>query len=312
MSVAGLIHNPRSQRNRGRALGPLPPQLLRAEPASHAELAAALASFAAREVDLLIVSGGDGTLRDVCSALPVAYRDAPWPQLCLLASGNANLVAQQVGRAGLGPTALATVIAAHHAAHFRRVVRQRTLDLHWPDHSHAPVHGFFMGAAALSRATRYAHERVLDRGVKFNASVMATVLGSAFEALRGRGEWVDGESMSLAVDDGAARDGHRFLFLATTLSRLMFGVWPFWNGDAGPLRYLDIDAPPQCLVRALIPLLRGRPSPWMGNAGYRSGAATRLRLQSEQAVIVDGEAFSAGPGGVIEILAGRELEFVTP
>src|SRR3546814_1213568 len=61
---AGLIHNPRSQRNRRGDDLRIPAELPYAAPATPAELLDVLCKFAAQGIDLLIVSGGDGTLRE--------------------------------------------------------------------------------------------------------------------------------------------------------------------------------------------------------------------------------------------------------
>jgi len=306
----GLIHNPRSQRNRGRRFGADAAQLLRAEPSTHDELAATLAEFARREVSLLLISGGDGTVRDVLTALPVAYA-TQLPRLALLSSGNANLIASDVGSAGHSEAALQRVLAAAGSERFRRRITRPALTLSWPDQAHTPVRGFFMGAAALSRATRYAHEQVLSGGVKYSASVAVTVFAAFKQTLRGQGEWRDGEAMNISVDETAPRVGARFIFLATTLHKLVLGLWPFWGGG-GPLRYVDIDAPPPRLGRSLLPLLSGHPTRRMLAEGYRSGGAHHIRLQLHEPVLVDGEAFAPGPSGVIELSAGPEFEFLTP
>ncbi|MDB5985902.1 MAG: hypothetical protein JWR16_955 [Nevskia sp.] len=306
----GLIHNPRSQRNRGRLLGVGSPQLLRAEPSTLEELAATLAEFARREVGLLLISGGDGTVRDVLTALPAAYGER-LPQLSLLSSGNANLIASDVGSAGHSAAALRRVLAAAQNANFKHRISRPALTLSWPDQAHTPVRGFFMGAAALSRATRYAHEQVLNGGVKYGASVAVTVFAAFKQTLRGEGDWRDGEPMTVTLDEGTARAGARFIFLATTLHKLMLGLWPFW-GEGGPLRYVDIDAPPPQLGRSLLPLLSGHPTRRMRADGYRSGGATRIRLQLREPVLVDGETFAPGRDGIIDLSVGPEFEFLTP
>ncbi len=86
----------------------------------------------------------------------------------------------------------------------------------------------------------------------------------------------------------------------------------FWNADGKPLRYLDVDAPPPRLGSALLPALRGRPTPWMKAAGYRSGSAERISLRLSEPFILDGEAFEPGPDGKVSIGAGPAVEFLAP
>ena len=94
MIRTGLIVNPLSRRNRD-GVAPLLedlPDLLVAAPASLAELREVLADFARQEVGLVIISGGDGTVREVLTALVPAY-GAALPALAVVPSGNANLIA---------------------------------------------------------------------------------------------------------------------------------------------------------------------------------------------------------------------------
>lgn len=309
----GLIHNPRSQRNRRARALRLPDGLPYAAPATQPELLAALRGFAADGVGLVAVSGGDGTLREVATMLPQAYGER-LPALSLLAAGNANVVAADVGSAGHGQAALERLLAAAAADRYARRTRRPLLRARWPDLALPPVLGFFGGAAVLARATRHANEQVLSRGVTHKASVAVTVASSVWRAAHGVPGWLGAEAMGIAVDDAGRRDGPRFIFLATTLQQLVLGLWPFWDGEGrdAPLHWLDIDSPPPRLWRSLRPLLRGRPNARMLADGYRSGRAARIVLHTEDPMVIDGEIFMPGPGGVVELDAGPVVEFLTP
>lgn len=309
----GLIYNPLSQRNRHAPILQTPPGFAHAAPTSAEELLDTLRDFAACGIDLVIVCGGDGTLREFTTQLPHAYGDR-LPCVALLTAGNANLVGADVGSAGYGQAAFDALLAAARDNRFSRRERRRLLRVRWPDLDRKPVLGYIAGGGVFSRATRHANERVLSRGVTHMASVAVTVAVTLWRAAKGQPGWVGAETLSLAVDDAAAREGPRFIFLATTLNRLLLGIWPFWGGEGSgaPLRYLDIDSPPRALIRSLPRVLRGRPSPAMRARGYRSGRATRLRLVCPDPLVIDGENFAPGPSGVVELDAGPELEFVTP
>lgn len=309
MSGIALILNPRSQRNRRKPLT-IPPGLPAAAPETLPALHETLRGFAKQRIRTLIISGGDGTVREVLSALPQAYGDEP-PAIALLASGNANVIASDVGSAGYGDAALERLVALGRAGGLK-AQRRPVLEVRWPDAGRPPVHGFFMGAAALSRATRYAHEQVLAGGARHRISVALTIGGALMQALRGRDGWLDGEAMRIRIDQGVQRDGARFLFLATTLNRLVMGLWPFWNSGKDPLKYLEIQAPPRALLRSMLPLMRGRPTAGMLEDGYRSGGARRIELHSTQPLIIDGEVFAPGPSGVALLGPGPELSFLSP
>ncbi|SHG96590.1 Diacylglycerol kinase family enzyme [Hydrocarboniphaga daqingensis] len=306
MHQVALIHNPRSRRNRGLAVR-LPAGLTAASPMTPAELLASLQDYARREVDLLIVSGGDGTLRDVLGLLPRAYGDAPLPAIALLAAGNANLVASDVGACMPSRDAYTRLIAAAGAGRWRREESRRPIAVQRT--GEAAVLGFFMGLGALNRATQYNHDHIRTGG---GASVAITIAASMWQALRGVGDWAQGDPMTLRIDDETPRTGSRFLFLASSLHNLMLGLWPFWGSRNGTMRYLDIDAPPPQLARSLLPLLRGRPTASMLASGaYRSSSAHDIEIRSTTPMIVDGEPYPAADG-CYRLAAGPALRFVTP
>ena len=60
----GVIYNPRSHRNQGADFDcGLSPHVHISQPGDRSQLPKALADFAARGIDLLVINGGDGTVR---------------------------------------------------------------------------------------------------------------------------------------------------------------------------------------------------------------------------------------------------------
>ena len=313
----GLIHNPRSQRNKAAAAGARRAEAERlgirfADPASPAALEEALVEFARAAVGVVIVDGGDGTLREVLTALPAAYGTG-LPAVAILASGKTNLVAAALGSAGHGTAGLRRLAGLARSGEMAGTIRPRpVLRIEWPDRSHPPVNGLFLGAAAFTRAVGLAQEAVHRRGVTQGPAVLLTIAGSLFRALSGRaGGWRAGEPLAVALDGMAPAAGDRLVFLATTLDRLMLGLWPFWGSGPGPVRFLDVAARPRRLSVGFWRALRGRPAPWMAD-DYRSGLAGEITLTLARPFILDGEAFDADADGRIRISAGPEIGFLTP
>ena len=64
--TVGVIYNPRSPRNQGQDLDSDPaPHVFISQPGDRQQLPVALKRFAERGIDLLVINGGDGTVRDV-------------------------------------------------------------------------------------------------------------------------------------------------------------------------------------------------------------------------------------------------------
>jgi hypothetical protein len=310
----GIISNPLSRAFReGRVrLGPRAAALPQAEPATPAELRVALAAFAAQGVDLVAVQGGDGTLREVLTALPAAYGTRPPPEIAVLAAGKTNLAARVLGTPGAGEAGVARLLDAAGQGRLRRRVLP-VLEVARPGLPAAPpLRGLLFGAAAFTEAKRLADARVHRRGIHDRSAVALTLAGVALRAGLQRAHPLRaGAPMTVTADDAPPLEGRRFLLLATPLDQLMLGLWPFWGEGPGPLHWLDVAAPPRRLAGALLAAWRGRPAPWMPAAGYRSGRAARLAIHLEVPFVLDGEVFEPGPGGILLSAPGR-VAFVAP
>jgi hypothetical protein len=297
----GLIINPRSHANKSRPLDLAAaqarhPELRAAAPADLSALRETLVDFAEAGVDLLIVCGGDGTLRDVLSAFPPAYAATP-PELAILSAGNTNLAARVLGSAGSGDAALDRLLRAADAGRLQRKTCP-VLEVSWPDEpGRPPLLGFLFGTAGFTEAKTVANLVVRRRGFSHGLEVGATVLLTVLRTLAGRNSRArQGWSVSMAVGERPAIVGKRFIVMATTFDHLMLGLWPFWGRGAGGIRWLDIDAPPRRLAAGLLAVMLRRPRPWMIRSGYRSGRGSAIRMIFDQPFILDGEAFDARAG----------------
>jgi hypothetical protein len=309
----GVIGNPRSHAYRA---GPwnaraAHPGLAVAEPDGMPALRDALSRFAAESIDLLIVQGGDGTLRDVLSLLPDAYPDRP-PELAILATGNTNLAARIFGRVGSGPRGLDRFVAAAQAGRLCRSTC-RTLRVAWrgaPDRP--PLRGLFLGAGIYADGKRIADAEIHRRGVHYGPAVGLAAALALLRVLADRGGTLRaGTVRRIAMPGRPEREGACFVFLATTLHRLMLGVWPFpvAGADQGAIHWLDIDAPPRRLAATLLAMLLRR----HGGAGpgHHGGLASEIRLCLSGPFVLDGEFFDPGPGGVV-LSDGGAVTIVRP
>lgn len=317
----GLVRNPNSLRNRGnhdgfrqRAADALGDLFVEAD--APEDLAAILAEFARQEVGLLAIDGGDGTIHKVLTALPDAFGEH-LPQIAILPSGNTNLVAADIGCREPGTKTLMQLVDVAAGAEPAKQVRKRaTLDVHWPNDWHPPARGMFLGAAGFTRGIDFAHGRRYVKTVTHHTAVWGAIAASVAQAYAGRSQWFAGDLMTIAPSvDGTPRSNgrtnNRFMFLATTLHKLAFGLWPFWGALDAPIRYLDVDAHPKHLMGALLAVMRGRAPDWLRQSSdYHSGSADTIRLELNHRFVLDGEAFEPGPSGKVELRGGRALDFV--
>lgn len=300
----GVVHNPRSHANMGRSADSwAPDDVMLVRPASLEALTVDLVAFAARGVELLVIDGGDGTIRDVLSLLPNTFGDAP-PLIAILPSGKTNVLAVDLGIPS--DRSLQDVLVAARSP--RAVIKHRApLEVVWDD-GRSPLRGFVFGLGAFVRGTTMS--RTVNRmGAFHSLSVALTVAGAAVGVLMGgaRDHWRAGVPLSLTIDDQPATDQPRFLLMATTLKRLPLGLKPFGPPREG-LKFLDVDAPPRRLLPALALLLGGGDASWLPRFGYRRGDARSVRVATGESFVVDGEVYDSSGGVTVEL--GTPLRFL--
>ncbi len=315
MNRVGVITNPRSHRNRKR----LPairevlarhPEALQIEIDAKAETAEILREFAFREVDLIVVAGGDGTVQSVMTALLNERMFERPPALAVLPSGMTNLIAVNLGFDGAPETGLARLLDGSRAEASR--LARRILSVHQPAWRQ-PARGMLLGTAGFYRGVMVGRRRIhplgaeqrLATGLALLASIAQTVLRRS-----GPDSLYRGERMSIAVDGRVAPQQDYILLLATTLDRLMLGVNPFWGRGKGAVRLTSVSFPPVRFLRALVPLLRGRPRGWMTEQGYASENVHEVRLTTACPIVLDGEILEPDDAAPLIIRADEVLEFV--
>ncbi|MGH6933516.1 MAG: diacylglycerol/lipid kinase family protein, partial [Dongiaceae bacterium] len=316
MSRIGIIINPRSQQNR-RGLAGLRAILMRHSDAVHVEIESieqipqALADFAARGVELVGISGGDGTVQAVITALLNGRAFEQPPAVAVLPAGMTNLIAANVGLQGRPDRALSRLLQGGQAgAAPGRHRKQSLLTLRrTPDAE--PIHGLFLGTAVFHRMVMMAIAEVHPLGVERHLAVAFSIALSVLRLMsryrRANSLW-HGDRINLQIDDQTPREREYLLFLATTLEHLIMGLIPFWGNGDGQLRYTSIDYPVERLGRALWPLIRGQPRSWFPAAGYHSGRVQECRLELTCPIVFDGEFITPEPGTPVVVRSDRLIK----
>ena len=312
----GLISNPKSQQNR-RGMSGIEREAERAGMVHRVlnemtELPAALDDLAGREVGLLVVNGGDGTLQAVLSALLV---DRPFDRLPLLAAlprGMTNMSAFDVGLRGKPHRALARLAAAWARREVssgivtRRVLRADNIP------GSPPQCAMFFGAGGIVRAIDYCKSKVHPWRIGADVASGLTLAGilAAWALRGGRSEVVTGQRIAMSLDDAEEAPREMLLVLATTLDKLVLGSRPFWNQKGEPLRFTAVAFPPERLLRSIRKVLYGGNERNLPAACYASGGAEVLRLRFDGQFTLDGQMFDAPGDGPLSISAPDRVEFV--
>ncbi|AOL93300.1 diacylglycerol/lipid kinase family protein [Porphyrobacter sp. LM 6] len=315
--TVGVIYNPRSHRNLGADFDcSLSPHVHIAQPRARAQLPEALADFAAKGIDLLVINGGDGTVRDVLTCGQAIFGD-DWPEIAVLPKGKTNALTidlgipddwtlqdaidalDQGGRVWRRPIAVSPAEDGASAAGMSRVA------------------GFILGAGAFTKATQ-AGQSAHKLGAFDSMVVAVTGVWALLQSLFASraNPWRKGARMRIGLGASGVpmeHSGHgdpemRQLLFASTLERLPAGIRPFGALKNG-LKLVAVDQISR-RTTALIPLvLLGKLRGGLRERGIHQLTASHFTLSIDDQFILDGEAF---PAGDYLIGQGPELAFVTP
>lgn len=291
----GVLTNPLSTRNRAglakfRAVLSRYPTIPHIELEDWSRLRAATAELASRGVDAIAVNGGDGTVIGLLTELRRRSPFAETPALVVLAAGNTNMIAGDVGLAGAPHRALTRFLAVSSSGSGLKREERRLIRVE--QEGEATDYGLFVGAIAIVRTILLARRMLHPLGVKHgfgNAAGMGLGVLRVLYGRDGREGLLAGVPVEIGFDDEPMRCHDYAAVMATTLERLMFGIRPFWGAESGAIRTTLVRAPADRPLRSLLPMLRGRPTERMNRAGYLSRNAERVKLALDGPFMIDGE-----------------------
>lgn len=307
-----MIYNARSRRNQERELAVPPrPCLDIAQPTTRPEIRDALQRFAGEGIDYLIISGGDGTVRDVLTMGYGVFGD-DWPELAVLPRGKTNALNADV--AAPADWRLEDAIGAFGSA--RRIVR-RPIVVRSQGGEGPPILGFILGAGIFAEGVRSgqgAHRMGLfdSLAVAMTSSwgIVQTLIGS------GSSKWRRGTAMQLRRLPGGAALPHarggdplrRSLLLASTLRRMPLGIQLFGKGQEG-LRMAVLDRPRRRVMGFVPAMLAGWHPAWLERAGLHLLSVEGFAMEIDDTFVLDGETF---PAGRYTVTQGPPLTFLAP
>jgi hypothetical protein len=316
MTRIGILSNAHSRRNQTampaieRMLGEAPGAVHRSF--RHIEaMPQAVAELAGAGVEHLIINGGDGTTQAVLGELLDRSPFATLPRVTLIGGGMTNVIAHDVGIPDPPVEALRRVLRRAGNGEAGEVVRRATIAVRRSGETRTE-YGFFAGAVAFYQGTRLTRRDVHRVGFRQSFATKAGILWSVVRLLlHGEGErsGLHGERVAIGLNGSPPQEAPYLLILATTLDRMLPGVMPFWGHDHGAIKLTTVASPAPRFGRAAIPVVRGRPRPWMRTAGYASTRADRISLRLTTPIVLDGEVLEPGPHGHVDLSAGPAIAF---
>jgi diacylglycerol kinase (ATP) len=293
----GVVINPLSGGNRN-GLGDIRriiddhPQVVHCDVQTPQDVLAALGDFARREVDLLTVNGGDGTVQAVLTTLFHHQLFETQPLLAVLQSGTTSMTARDVGFSGSRVRSLKKLF--HWAATGTgnpRVIDRPVLQVQAP--GNPTRYGMFFGASAIYQGIQYFHRKLNTKGLRGEVGPGLTILRFLWSATRWGSDCIPPVPVSVALDDNPPQQFDSLVVLVSTLERLFLGLYPYWGSEAGPLHYTGVRVGPRYLLRALPSILRGR-SGTHGTPenGFYSHNAHEIKLSLAGGFTLDGQLYT--------------------
>jgi hypothetical protein len=275
-------------------------------------LRAQLDQLHARNVQLIWVFAGDGTLHAMAEYL--AEATPGWsPALLLLAGGRANVVPRETGGYPAMP-ALRRALSALKAG--RPLKEERIFTLRVAQPGRPARHGFLFAGALVEEAVRqtaasraagtgwWRHSWFADPFVLLRWAVRSMVFRRPLPP------YPD----VVAQLDGAGELAGRVRFLVATALEMHSALYnPFAARGSGPVRFTAISAAAPSIWGILPRLLKGRFDDSMDlGRGILSGRGQRAEVRGLASYALDGEIFPADPALPLEFTAGVALRVLRP
>lgn len=320
MTLVGVLTNPGSTRNLEQGLERTRDVIEEFNGVFHFEIAdigdisLALKRFAEYGAEVVAVNGGDGTIREVFSAL---LNESPFPRpplIALLPAGKTNMMAEDFGAFGAKPHVyLRRLLELCRDGGVGENIQERhilrIMGVSGPD----PLYGMFFGAAGIVQGIHFCRQRVYPMGlpnvISHSLAVMSFLFGTVFGGIGGRSPFRT-EPVHVYIDKRGMVMGRYFVVTVTTLERFILGLRPFGREGSGPIKFLSVEDAPMTILKALRMTLTGsiRRRTAVGITA-RNAQSVRLRLSS--AITVDGELYEVPPHHEIRISGEDKLRFVS-
>ncbi len=305
----GVLTNPRSGGNKKGLKDILDvlakwPETLHLEAFTLEGMTEALSEFSRKEVDLVVVNGGDGTVQAVLTVIGRAEVFARPPLLALLCAGTTSMLPRDVGIAGSPVAALSQILQWAKSTDTSLTVLPRpVLRVQRTSHQQ-PLFGMFFGAGAICQGIKVFHSGVNPMGWRGELLPGLTLLRMLLAILCKDHARVPPFLTKTCLDGRLQEEKSNLFVLITTLDRLFLGMRPYWGTEDGPLRYTAVSAEAKRLLRVLPSFFCWKGFRWQKNRhataenGYSSHNVHEVQLEMGDDFTLDGELYDTGEGPV--------------
>jgi len=270
----------------------------------------ALKSINREKAETVILAGGDGTVQAGFTDIINHQRFDVMPYYVLLPCGMTNVIANDCGLRGEPAGALDDFLRRYEQGSVKKVTRSL---MSVQSGNEDPVHGFFFGAGAFHSAVQFSRSNVQSKGAKRSVALLLSIMGYVYKIAFAPDDTIETIAVNYLSGDLDREPGaaHEALFMATTLTKLGSGVFPFWSDNTRAMAVTTVRTPLRRLLRAAPSVLRGKSRPWFKDYGYRSWSSDHLTFSFDGPYVFDGEIFQTKEQFPIVIDTSHKINFLT-
>jgi diacylglycerol kinase family enzyme len=261
------------------------------------DLARAVRDFLEAEIDVLAISGGDGTLHQVISAMADAYGSRPLPQIASLRCGTMNTVSNSVKLKGQSTDIMRHIVETYAAGGQFGLFAQHTMKVN-------DRFGFLTGAGVIARFLQVYYSAPKPGPVHAAGMVAQMIFSAVFRT--GYNQRIFHPSRCRLTVDGRDLPQDEYLFvLACTVKELGLGFKPTPRAYEKPGHF-------HLFAGSMTPaeLVPRVPALWLGRdivhpKMYYNGIAAEMTIEPLEPIpwMIDGDVygtdqplrFSVGP-----------------
>jgi hypothetical protein len=314
-ATIAVVSNPLSDgnkvhRGRVRQFCATRPEIAHFEIFEHGDLDTVLEKIAGSDFRAIAINGGDGTVQGVLTRLfGESAAGRPIPPIAVLPSGRTNLIAKDLGATGDPIAALEHLIALTRNGIGGHVVKRRLICL--DTGRGEPTMGMFFAAGALADTLLYCRHKLYPlRMPNWLAHFLTVVAGLVSVLTNSTSRLLPPMPREAWVTIGGRRLRGRFqVLMVSTLEALVLTgrLTPPTDGTLGLV----------AMERRRMTVLRSVFAGFVGKVGHKPieglhfEAGEEIRFDEHVAeAIMDGESFSAAPGGALSLKPGATVRFV--
>ena len=291
MSGIGVIYNPKAGKNKrnNENLFKLKALLQNCgrvrETRTEEDLTEAVHEFKLQEIDIIAVSGGDGTIHRVLSNAIKNYGDAPLPKFMSLRSGTMNTFTNALHFKGTPFDILEKTVASFKAGKPLREVHQHLMRVD-------DKYGFMTGAGVVSNFLDLYYQSK-SPGPKVAAKMIALIIFSTLFRTRYAKDLFRSTRLKVTIDGKMIEEDEFMILLGCVIKEIGLGFKPTHRAydQPGHFHFIASTMKPLEMITKL-------PSIWLGKdivhpAFKHNGIAKEVIIEREGSLqwMIDGDLY---------------------